>query len=137
LIGVLAVTHGDLGQACIGAVELIAGEQTNVKALGLHHGDSPDTLKENIRAALKELDEGEGVLVFVDFFGGTPANLVLQCMREKPFLCIAGLNMPVLLQALTEREGNTIEELEKTCLQTGKDSFIEMHEVYRKMSEQH
>lgn len=135
MVGVVVVTHGDLGKACIEAVELIAGPQTNVKALGLHHGDSPDELEKQIMEALDQLEEGDGVLALVDFYGGTPANLVLKCMQRKKFPCVAGLNMPMLVEALTSRGGCTLEELEKNCRETGEKSFIELHEIYKKLSE--
>ncbi len=133
MIGVVVVTHGDLGKACVEAVELIAGPQSNVRALGLHHGDAPEELEKDILNAVEELDEGEGVLVLVDFYGGTPANLVLKCMCSSEFLCIAGVNMPMMVEALTMRKGCTVEQLEKNCIAAGKSSFIELHEMFRSL----
>lgn len=134
MIGVVVVTHGDLGKACVEAVELIAGPQTNVETLGLRHGDSPDELEKRIMDTLNRLDEGDGVLTLVDFYGGTPANLVLKCMQNKRFLCVAGLNMPMLVEALTSRGGCTLRELEKHCKETGEKSFVEVHEIFEKLN---
>lgn len=133
MIGVLVVTHGNLGQATIEAVELIAGEQENVKAIGLMHGDGVEELEEKIRKALNDLEQGDGILSFVDFYGGTPANCTMQCMNEIKFPCVAGLNMPMLLEALTNRDDCTVEDLEARCIEVGKDSFIRLHEVYKKI----
>lgn len=133
MIGVVVVTHGDLGKACVEAVELIAGPQNNVRTLGLHHGDAPEDLEQEILSAVKELDQGEGVLVFVDFYGGTPANLVLKCMCSSKFLCVAGVNMPMLVEALTMREGCSLDQLEKNCIAAGESSFIELHEMFKKL----
>lgn len=133
MIGILVVTHGILGKSTIEAVELIAGEQENVRAIGLHHGDGVEELDEKIKTALIELEQGDGILAFVDFYGGTPANRTMQCMGEKKFRCIAGVNMPMLLEALTDRDDCSVEELECKCINAGKDSFVKLHEIYKKI----
>jgi PTS system mannose-specific IIA component len=133
IIGIVVVTHGDLGKACVEAVELIAGPQSHVKCLGFHHGDGPEHLEKNILNAVRELDEGDGVLAFVDFYGGTPANLVLKCMRRQKFLGIAGLNMPMLVEALTNREDCALKELAENCKAIGQKSLIELHQVFEKL----
>jgi PTS system mannose-specific IIA component len=133
IIGILVVTHGDLGKASVEAVELIAGSQKCVKTLGLHHGDGPEDFERSILDAVVKLDEGDGILAFVDFYGGTPANLVMKCMCNQKFPCIAGFNMPMLVEALTNRADCTLEELVENCKAIGEKSFIELHKIFEKL----
>jgi len=136
MIGVVIATHAMLGQGIINAVELIAGRQTNVIAIGLEHGDSIDEFEAKVYAGLEELDEGDGVLGFVDFFGGTPSNVMMRCMQKKKFTCITGANMPMLIEALTNRDGCTLEALEHLCLEAGRESVLKLEDVYRDVHKQ-
>jgi len=130
MVGVLIVTHADLGQELINAVALIAGEQEKVKAIGLHHGDGVDSFEKAIMDSIEALDEGDGVLVFTDFLGGTPANAVMRCMKKKSFPCITGANMPMVVEALTDRDGLDARQVEASCLQVGMEGIIKLEDVY-------
>lgn len=131
MIGILVVTHADLGQGLLNAVALIAGDQPVSRAVGLFHGDSPDELESKILAALDDLDQGDGVLVFTDFYGGTPSNTVMRCMSKRDFRCLTGANMPMLLEALTSRDTKlTIEELEENCIAIASESVIKLEDRY-------
>lgn len=129
MIGIVVVTHSDLGQGLLNAVSLIAGKQPNVCAIGLYHGDGVEDFEQKIMSAITSLDEGEGVLVFTDFFGGTPANTVMRCMRRKEFRCITGVNMPMMVEALTGREGLTPEQLEENCLMVARTSIFKLEDI--------
>lgn len=134
MIGVVLATHATLGQGIIDAVELIAGKVSNVTAVGLHHGDGADEFEAKVFAALERLDEGEGVMGFVDFFGGTPANVMMRCMDKKDFPCITGANMPMLIEALTNRDDCTVTELEERCLAIGKESLFKLEDIFKELT---
>lgn len=134
MIGVVLATHASFGQGIIDAVELIAGKQTNVIAIGLQHGDSVQEFEMKVYAALESLDEGDGVLGFIDFFGGTPSNIMMYCMQKKKFPCITGANMPMLTEALTNRDNCTVWDLEKNCLEKGKESLFKLEDIFAKMT---
>lgn len=126
MIGIVIVTHADLGQGLINAVELIAGKQAGVRDVGLFHGDGVDEFEARVRGAIAEVDDGGGVICMVDFLGGTPANTVLRIMRDSNIKSIAGTNMPMLLETVMSREGAALDELFGTALSTGKDSVIDL-----------
>ena len=130
MIGIVVVTHSDLGQGLLNAVALIAGIQPKARAIGLYHGDGIDDFEERVMTAITELDEGDGVLVFTDFFGGTPSNTVMRCMAKKSFRCITGVNMPMMVEALTGRDGITPEQLEENCLTVGHSSILKLEDVF-------
>lgn len=132
MIGIVLLAHGNLGQGLIEAVELIAGKQEKMAAIGLRHGDGVAEFEEKSTALIKQMDDGDGVIVFVDFIGGTPANTALKCMRDKMFPCVAGVNMPMLLEASMTRDGGTTpQELEENCLAVGAQSLIRLESFFK------
>jgi len=134
MIGVLIVTHGDLGKELLKSAELIVGKQNNVATLGLFHGDSMDGFREKITKTIKELEEGEGVLVFVDLYGGSPSNATAMNMKKffknTKFECITGVNLPMVLEALMSRSSYNLESLKEHCIQTG---LLGIRDLYQQL----
>lgn len=134
MIGVLIATHGGFAEGLLNAVELIAGKQEHVKTIGLYHGDGIEEFQEKVRKAYEELEEGEGVLAFVDIFGGSPSNAVMKLMEECPKMeAITGVNMAMVVEAVLAREGNTTEVLSSSCLKAGGESQMRLREKYQEM----
>ena len=101
MIGILVVTHGNLGKELLKSAELIVGTQNNTLALGLFHGDSIDQFREKVIDAVESLDDGDGVLIFADLYGGSPSNIIALSMKEicerHITECITGVNLPMVL----------------------------------------
>ena len=119
MIGILIVTHGNFGTELLKSAELIIGKQDNVKTLGLNHGDNVDELYDRVSEAIKELDNGDGVLVFTDLFGGSPSNVVARNMEHLNFYSLTGVNLPMLIEALDSRYDIELEELVDTVCTSG------------------
>ena len=137
MISLLVVTHGNLGKELINSAELIAGKQDDVVSLGLFLEDGIDNFKERVHEKIQSLNRGEGVLVFVDLYGGSPCNVTAMSMRsqknpeQSEFKCITGVNLPMLLEAMTMRKSMSLGELKNHCIQIGcsgiKDLYQEMN----------
>lgn len=123
MIGILIVTHGNLGRELLKSAELIMGEQVNVKTLGLNHGDDIDDLYNCINNEIKQLDEGEGVLVLTDLFGGSPSNVTAASMRDQRIESISGVNLPMIIEALNSRAYHNLEALVEKVMRTGVDGI--------------
>ncbi len=136
MIGIIIATHADLGQELIQAITLILGKQSNLKAIGLKHGDSIETFEQKLIGLFDEIDTGDGVLGFCDFLGGTPANTLMRCMKKKYFPCITGVNMPMLIEALTNRESISAEELKDRCIIIGTNSILSLKNVIEEAEQQ-
>ena len=104
MVGILIAAHGDFAAGLMSAVELILGKQEKVETIGLHHGDGFEEFGGKVERALEELDDGDGVIAFVDILGGTPSNTIFKCLQKKQFKAFAGVNMPMVVQAVTMRE---------------------------------
>ncbi len=136
LIGVLVVAHGDLGSTLLESIGIIAGKVENAHSVGLHHGDSPEIFRNTIKEAVEQLDMGSGVIVLVDFFGGTPGNEVLKCLPRENMKVLSGVNMAMLLEVVVNREFITdLESLSQLALDSGKSSIQDLNQLYKKMME--
>ena len=134
MIGVLLATHGDFASGILNAVELIAGKQEAVCTVGLHHGDGVEDFEEKIRVAYEKLDTGEGVLMLVDILNGTPANMVMKLLAEdESRRAIAGMNMPMVIEAVTMRYGMKLDALAEEVFRVGTEHQVPMHERCREM----
>lgn len=136
MIGVLIVAHGDLGSTLLKSIEIIAGKVEQAASIGLYHGDSPENFRASIKEAVEQLDTGMGVMVLVDFFGGTPGNEALKCLPRENMKVLSGVNMAMLLEVVVNREFITdLEALSQLALDSGKNSIQDLNEVYNKMME--
>ncbi len=110
MIGVLITTHGNLGQEFIKAVELIKGDLKGVLHLSMDQTKGVEELKKEIATALKKLDQGQGVLILTDLFGGTPSNISLSFLKEGKVEVVTGVNLPMLLRLSEAREGFSLRD---------------------------
>ena len=134
MIGLLVVTHGDLGKSLLESIAIIAGEVKCSASVGLYHGDSPVQLREEIQGKVEALDTGEGVIVLVDFYGGTPGNEVMKLLVTHKMKVLSGVNMAMLLEIVVNREfTEDLEALARTALQSGKESIQDLNEVYNNL----
>jgi PTS system mannose-specific IIA component len=81
MIGIVIVTHGDLGTELLRTAQEIVGTSTGVEAVSVHASEQIDKARKKIEAALQRVNDGSGVLILTDLFGGTPSNLVLSYLE--------------------------------------------------------
>lgn len=110
MIGVLITTHGNLGSELIKAAELIRGALKGIVHVSVDQAKGVEDLKKEISTAIKKLDQGRGVLILTDLFGGTPSNISLSFLKEGKVEVITGVNLPMLLKLPDIREGMSLKE---------------------------
>jgi len=130
MVGMLIVTHGRLGEGLLDAMQMIAGPQEKVDFVSLKEGDSIDELKERILSAVKMLDDGSGVLVFVDMFGASPSNAAAYLLNENVEV-ITGVNLPMLLEIVSFRESSSLQELSANAMTAGVESIKNLTQILR------
>lgn len=101
--GIVVVTHADFGKQLMEAAAFILGPQDNCLTIAVDASSEVETTVAALRESIARVDEGDGVLVLTDMFGGTPTNLSLSLLRESNIEVITGVNLPMLLKALTSR----------------------------------
>lgn len=129
MIGVLVITHGNFATEILKTAELIIGQQKQAVSLGLHYGDSIEDFSLKVKDTIETLDKGEGVLVFADLFGASPYNAAAfsaNKVKKTDFRCITGVNLPMLLEALTSRDGSNLNDLTELCIKSGNEGIKEL-----------
>lgn len=113
LIGIVIVTHGDLGKEMLRTAENIASGKLYVKTISVDNSKDSQLLLKHIKKTIKESDAGQGVLVLTDLFGGTPSNICISLMNDHAIEVVSGVNLPMLINIPTVRYE---EELKKAAI---------------------
>jgi len=103
MIGLVIVTHGRLAQEFLYAMEHVVGPQAAVTAVCIGPEDDMEQRRRDILKAVAEVDDGQGVILLTDMFGGTPSNLAISVMEQTKAEVIAGLNLPMLIKLASVR----------------------------------
>ncbi|MBY0422977.1 MAG: PTS sugar transporter subunit IIA [Parvularculaceae bacterium] len=98
MIGIVIVTHGGIADALLSAAEHVVGPQAQAVAVGIGADDDMEKKRAEILAAAKAVDDGGGVVILTDMFGGTPSNLAISVMDRARAEVIAGVNLPMLIK---------------------------------------
>lgn len=119
MISVLLVTHGKMATGMKDSMQLILGEFDNFDTVELLAGMDFNLFKNEIRLKIKNLDKGQGVLIFVDMSFASPYNACVQLSNEieNSIKIISGVNLPLLLNAITNRENYNLDELADLLLE--------------------
>src|SRR5262249_53077570 len=104
MVGLVVAAHGRLAQELVATAEQIMGPVPDVATVSIEPGTSPETIRAQMRAAVKENDHGEGVLVLADLFGGTPCKESLLLCGKANVEVLAGVNLPMLMKAASLRK---------------------------------
>jgi PTS system ascorbate-specific IIA component len=105
MIGILLITHGSFGEALVqNACHVLNKRPVQLNQLGVSAQDDPLDLLPLGRRMVELVDNGMGVLVLTDIFGATPSNLALKLLEPGRIEGLTGVNLPMLLRALTYRE---------------------------------
>ena len=110
MIGLVIVTHGRLAEEFLDAMEHVVGPQKNVVPISIGPDDDMERRRRDILKAVAGVDEGQGVIILTDMFGGTPSNLAISVMEETQVEVIAGLNLPMLIKLASLRGRQSLQE---------------------------
>lgn len=127
MIGILVITHGAFSKGIVQSMELICGKQDSLTALTLNIEDDVEALAQAVQEQAARLDQGDGVLVLVDMLGGSPANVAARILRQPKVACLTGLNLPMLLEAVSSRTCCTLAELASLCMESGQAGIIDLN----------
>jgi PTS system mannose-specific IIA component len=127
LIGVLIVTHGEIGTALLGSASQILGAAPpQVATLSVWRPDDPDDLVLRARELIGSIDAGDGVLVLTDIFGATPGNVVSRLLTDGKVEGVSGVSLPMLLRVLTGRNGSLAGSVQR-AVSGGAEGVVHMN----------
>ena len=111
LVGALVVTHGQLGQELVSAAQAIVGEISYIAAVSIGWNDDVDESKKKIEQVVAEVDQGKGVIILTDMFGGTPSNLSLPLLKRNELEIVTGVNLPMVIKVANQSGTDSLSEL--------------------------
>lgn len=124
MIGILIVSHCQLGDALVEAAAFILGEKPEaVAAVSIDLSVSVDKLRNKITEGIKTVDRKAGVLILTDMFGGTPSNLSYSFLEEGRIEVISGVNLPILIKSINTRNEADLSELAASLETYGKTTI--------------
>jgi mannose PTS system EIIA component len=114
MIGILIVSHGTFGEALIHSASHVLGKRPlYLRQLGVNVHDDPDQLQPVAEDLIRFLDQGDGVLILTDIYGATPSNIAARLLRPGRVEGLAGVNLPMLIRALTYRNETLLKMRDK------------------------
>lgn len=110
MIGVVLVTHGRLADEFVAAMEHVVGPQEAVAAICIGPDDDMEERRQQILDNIAKVDDGAGVILLTDMFGGTPSNLAISVIEKANVEVIAGVNLPMLIKLASVRAESTLKD---------------------------
>ncbi len=123
MIGLVLVTHGRLAVELRAAMEHVVGPQANVVTVCIGADDDNERRRQEIHAAIEQVDQGDGVVMMTDMFGGTPSNLCISQMAKPGIEVLAGVNLPMLVKLAKVRYLMPLAEAVE-CVQAAGRKYI-------------
>ncbi|MGE0845457.1 MAG: PTS sugar transporter subunit IIA [Flavobacteriaceae bacterium] len=120
MIGLVVVTHGRLAAEFRAAVEHVVGPQERFETVSIGPDDDIEGRREDILAAVGRADDGDGVIILTDMFGGTPSNLAISVMGQAPVEVLAGVNLPMLIKLASIRGTAALGDAVHTAMEAGR-----------------
>ena len=120
MIGLVLVTHGRLADELINALEHVVGSQKNITSVCIGPDDDMERRRSEILKSVEKVNDGTGVVVLTDMFGGTPSNLAISIMDKVPIEVIAGVNLPMLVKLASIRKTLNLGEAVARAQEAGK-----------------
>jgi PTS system mannose-specific IIA component len=120
MIGLVIVTHGRLAEEFFDAMEHVVGPQKNVVPISIGPDDDMERRRRDILKAVSGVDDGQGVIILTDMFGGTPSNLAISVMEDAHVEVIAGLNLPMLIKLASLRGRQSLQECVACAQEAGR-----------------
>jgi PTS system mannose-specific IIA component len=131
MIGVVVATHGKLAEELIRTAEAVVGKIEQISPVSIV-ASSPD-MRGDLKAAIQQVDQGDGVLLLTDIYGGSPTNLCLSFLTERQVEVVTGVNLPMLLQLPGARAKGNIAQVAQKLVEAGQKSVTNASEALRRM----
>lgn len=110
MIGLILVTHGDLAEHFVEAMEHVVGKQDAIATVCIGPHDDMEARRAEIASAIEAVDSGKGAIILTDLFGGTPSNLAISLLDAGRVEVIAGINLPMLIRLAGARKSMDVTQ---------------------------
>ena len=123
MIGIVVVTHGQLATELVNAAETIVGELRRFAAVSIGWHEDTEDARGEIQQAIARVENGSGVLILTDMFGGTPSNLAMTFLAEGRVEVITGVNLPMLIKLANLSEQTDLLAVAREMREHGRNAI--------------
>ena len=120
MIGLVLVTHGNLANEFVSAMQHVVGKQDNVATVCIGPEDDMEVRRSEIIKKVEDVNSGKGVVVLTDMFGGTPSNLAISIMDKATVEIITGVNLPMMIKIASLRKEKDLKGTVEGAQEAGK-----------------
>jgi PTS system mannose-specific IIA component len=120
MIGMVLVTHGSLANEFVEALQHVVGKQEHVATVCIGPDDDMEQRRNNILQSIAKVDQGKGVILLTDMFGGTPSNLAISVIDKANVEVIAGINLPMLIKLASVRKSASLIDTVNSAQEAGR-----------------
>lgn len=131
MIGMILVTHGNLAEEFVHAMQHVVGRQEAVATVCIGPNDDMERRRQEIADKIREVDGGNGTIILTDLFGGTPSNLAISLMKAGEVEVIAGINLPMLIRLAKARTSMTVRDAVVAARDAGRNYITIASEYLR------
>ena len=128
-IGIVIVTHGNLGAELLKVLEHVVGHQEKIEVVSIGPEDDMEETRLNILKSVNDVNCGKGAIVLTDMFGGTPSNLAISIMEGSNIDVIAGINLPMLVKLASVRSTLTFAEAVDQAKEAGQKYIMTASQI--------
>lgn len=135
MIGLLIITHCQLAKELLEAAEFIVGAIEAAEHISIDTSLDSKVLRDMIEKKIESLDQGKGVLILTDMFGGTPSNLALSFLQKGKIEVVTGINLPMVIAVANNRDTNSLAEIANLAKSAGSRSISLASELLKPKKE--
>ncbi len=130
MVGIVVVAHARLAEELLKVAQIVTcSSLENFKAVSINIDDNPDRGREQLLKAVKSVDSGDGVIMLIDMFGGTPSNLSLSLLAKGKVEIITGINLPMIIEAASISKKMEIGEMVRILVSSAKKQIRSAGEI--------
>ena len=124
MIGILLITHGELGKSLIDcATHVLGGKPKFLDSLTIENDCAHENMYKEISEKINRLNQGDGVLILTDIFGATPCNIITKIIEPGKVNAIAGVNLSMLIRSISYRH-ESFDALIAKAIEGAKNGII-------------
>ncbi len=127
MTGLIIAGHGRLPEELVTVCAFILGSANNIISLSVDPAEPAEKIRQDFAKAIKKVDQGQGVLIMTDLFGGTPSNIGLSFLKEGYIEVVSGVNLPMLIKAI-QNQNKPPNELASLVVEAGRRSITQASE---------
>ncbi len=132
MVGAVIIAHASIGEELIATANYLVGGLTGIAAVSIGFDDNVFEARKAISEAIKQVDQGDGVLLLTDLFGGSPSNIAFSFLNRDAVEVVTGVNLPMILTFWSRRSESGLRDLAEQIRLSGTRGIVRTKELMEK-----